>query len=185
MPPKKRTKKKAVSDNDEQQPSPPPPQLPKRKRGAAEPNPKPAKKSKPSKKDAAAATPAKTPAPTPKQILEAHANNPPECYVIGPPGGQWVNNSKALAGYLGFKTTGEFRTWLTQPSGEDDDDLPVPSQVLESFRMLHENNYSKPAKVTGANRTNVPRSAIWDQLINNSQELMPQMQIEAGYVLRL
>lgn len=54
--------------------------------------------------------------------------------------------------------------------------VSTDSTILDAFLRVHENNYGKPIKASGVSRTNVQRSAIWDQLANNSQQLMPQMQ---------
>jgi hypothetical protein len=190
MPPRKPTKEKAQAVNNQQQDKPSP-QKPTKKRAAAGSIEKPNKRQKRDKKAPAATQ--SSPGPelpalpplTSDQILTARESNPPDCYVVGPPKNKWVDNAKALASYLGFEDVEHFRDWLQNGVQEQAADKIKPIQILDAFLRQYENNYGKAVKASGSSRTNVSRNSIWDQLANNSQELMPQMSTSARYVLRL
>jgi hypothetical protein len=190
MPPREPTREKAQADNNQQKDKPSTPK-PAKKRAAAGSGEKPNKRQKRDKK-----APAGTQSPpspeipafpplTPDQILTARESNPPDCYVVGPPKNKWVDNAKALASYLGFEDVEHFRDWLQNGGQEQATNNIKPITVLDAFLKQYENNYGKAVKTSGSNRTNVSRNSIWDQLANNSQELMPQMSTNARYVLRL
>lgn len=167
--------KKAQGDSNQRSTTPPSPQTNKKKRPATDQSDEPKKKRKRKTKPTEL---------TPKQIITAYQNNPPECYVVGPTNNKWVDNGKAMAAYLGFLTAESFRHWLTMDRKEANRQFP-PSVILATFQEQYENNYGKPSKVSGSNRTNVSRTSIWDQLATNSKELMPQMVTGARYVHRL
>ncbi len=190
MPPKKPTKAKAQADSNQQEDNPSP-QKPAKKRAAAGSGEKPNKRQKSDRKAPAATQSPPGPEPpalpplSPDQILTARESNPPDCYVVGPGKNKWVDNAKALASYLGFEDVEYFRDWLQKGVQEQAADNIKPIQILDAFLRQYENNYGKAVKTSGSNRTNVSRNSIWDQLANNSQELMPQMSASARYVLRL
>jgi hypothetical protein len=190
MPPRTPTKEKAQADNNQRK-GKPSPSTPANKRAAAGSGEKPNKRQRRDKKAPAATQPPPSPELpalpplTPDQILTAHESNPPDCYVVGPPKNKWVDNAKALASYLGFEDVEHFRDWLQNGVQGQAADNTEPIKILGAFLKQYENNYGKAVKTSGSNRTNVSRNSIWDQLANNSQELMPQMGTSARYVLRL
>jgi hypothetical protein len=120
---------------------------------------------------------------TSDEIRLAQRQNPPDCYVVGPKNGSWVDNAKAMAAYLGFEELEGFRAWFKRKRTVPN--TPTPEEILEAFRTIAEGNFGKPNKFGGSNRTNVSRHSIWEQLNNNTLELMPQMQKDSAYVRRL
>ena len=156
----------------------------KRTASPSDPNPTtPKKQKRTGKKNPKANTdPVELPPLTPTEILNAYRANPTDCYVVGP--SKWVDNAKALAGYLGFADLKAFRTWLTNGTGTTASGHE-PNDILKTFLQLHKDNYGRPVKASGENRINISLGSIWDQLANNSTELMPQMREDAQFVLRL
>ena len=117
--------------------------------------------------------------PSNEAIIEAYEKNPEGVTVIGPKGGNWVNNARMLASYMGTETVEEFRTWLR--SGRRDNgsnEEGSVAELLHVFEQLRAKNYGKTMTQRQAraaseapeatSRSNASVKVIWGQLVGNA-----------------
>lgn len=77
-----------------------------------------------------------TPPPlTPEEIITTYENSPPECYIIGPSSGKWVDNAKVLGAYLGFGEVEELRDGCLLLTLQTSLDSSVESTLLLAVRL--------------------------------------------------